>query len=321
MLKLCQFFRNKRILKKMKIINIYPKIAKYTLLALLCSLAILIVAFAICKNFENTEKFTSAVFLIIFALGIPAAQTFKFFHGAVETVSKENGVIDDPALKIKIAHLLENFNEEVRVGRYTSAEVNAFAISSLSGKKNLIAFSTGLLTIANDQELKAMAAHEIAHLKNGDSQNKTYILAFHEALRVYPEFLSKLGSQLLGMILILAIFIGVVLLTAVAVFQGSAYVFDISLKWIWMCLKLSMWPAAMIGFFYFLNYTLRRVWFSYSREREFVADADGAAMTSVPEMISALTLLSDPAPQMTSVFDTHPPLNERKNRLQNMTKV
>jgi len=53
------------------------------------------------------------------------------------------------------------------VGIYESPEPNAFATGP-SKSKSIVAFSTGLLSSMNREEVEAVAGHEISHIANGD---------------------------------------------------------------------------------------------------------------------------------------------------------
>ena len=53
------------------------------------------------------------------------------------------------------------------VGIYESEEMNAFATGP-SQRRSLVAVSTGLLSQMPPNEVRAVLAHEIAHIKNGD---------------------------------------------------------------------------------------------------------------------------------------------------------
>ncbi len=60
------------------------------------------------------------------------------------------------------------------VGIYESPEMNAFATGP-SQKRSLVAVSTGLLTQMPEDQVKAVLAHEIAHIKNGDMVTMTLL--------------------------------------------------------------------------------------------------------------------------------------------------
>lgn len=294
-------------------INSYAKVAKYSLAVLWGVFALSVLILVICHNLGVTGTLKSSVSVLCFALGLPLLGTIQYFFDAVDKVSKQYRVTLSEDVKRRIAPLVENFDSKVQIGYYPSDEANAFAISSAFGGKALIAFSSSLLGAADDSRLMAIAAHEIAHLKNGDSRNKTFILAFSHAVWTYPHLLSELSKEFLKKIaIVLAGVIGIFLVitfpNTVNELRGLQSVYK-------PILLVLAWPVGVIIVYFFLNHLLRRAFFAYSREREFVADADGAMMTSHQDMISALSLLAENEERTISVFDTHPPLEERKKRL------
>lgn len=303
----------------MKKLNIYPKFAKYALSFLFVIFTISATISITCNILELPHSITSdiagATWII---LTIPLASTFQYFINPVEREAKKIGFVDDNALMIKVKPLLGKINDPVRVGYFSSDSINAFAISSIVGENSLIAFSTALISTATDNQFLAFAAHETAHLKNGDAKNKAYILAFSHALQTYPYLFSELTKSTLAplgkIFILLGIFVGSVLAFFTGIQAGWTFL------WGWLRIIIHMgWPfaAAIVGYIG-LNYILKCAFFAYSREREFTADADGAAMTSRDDMKSALELLTDPD-MVIGIFDTHPPLEERKKRLCDQT--
>src|SRR5690606_6725855 len=101
-----------------------------------------------------------------------------------------------------------------------SDELNAFAISAVLSKESAIAFSTALVNTLAPNQFMAIAAHEVAHIKNEDSLNKAYILAFHQMLNFYPAFMSHIAKGLLERVL------GMILLCATAMFLLTVKTYD-----------------------------------------------------------------------------------------------
>ena len=296
-------------------INSYAKFAKYSIAALWAVFALSVLVLVICQNLGIKGAVMSSSGVLCFALGLPLLGTIRYFYDVVDMISKQYGVTLSNDVRRRIAPLAAHLDARVEIGFYPSDDANAFAISSVFGGKALIAFSSGLLEAADDSRLRAIAAHEIAHLKNGDSRNKTFILAFSHAVRTYPYLLSELSKELLRKTAImLAIFAGI-FLVIIFPFVGNELG---GMQSICKPILLVMaWPAGVILAYLILNHLLNRAFFAYSREREFVADADGAMMTSHQDMISALSLLAENEEGAISVFDTHPPLKERIKRLRN----
>ena len=296
-------------------IGTYPKFAKYTLLSMftLAACAVFFMVVSSILDFPKSGAHQVAA-LVLVVLALPILSAFEYLLDPVGCEAKRVGFVDDGVLQQQIVPLLKHVNYPVRVGYYSSCDVNAFCISDIFGHGSLIAFSTGLTSIATGSQLLAIAAHEIAHLKNGDSINKSYILSFNRALQLYPQLLSEMGKIALTVIARMTFFVVLAIGILMAFIEGIAEALDTAGQLLWMSIKMGFWPAvAIVGFIAF-NHILNRAFFAYSRATEFVADADGAAMTSPSDMNSALGLLTNPGNTI-SVFDTHPPLDERQKRL------
>jgi heat shock protein HtpX len=191
-----------------------------------------------------------------------------------------------------------------QIGVYQSPEINAFATGP-SKRRSLVAFSTGILHQMNREELAGVAAHEIAHIKNGDMVTMTLLQG---VVNAFVMFLSRViafalsqnvkeeNRQMVNWVTVLVLDIVLTLLGSIVVF-----------------------------------------WFS--RQREFRADAGAAAIGGRGRMIAALESLrrvhgtrSDESAQSEEAFSTmkisgksgglmallstHPSLEERISRLQ-----
>lgn len=296
--------------------NFYPQFAKYTLAIMWVIFALAFLIMLICHYLGVVGQIKSSSSAIFVALGIPVLCTVQYFVDAVEKESSRYRVTLSDNVRQRLAPLASRLDKEVLIGSYPSDDANAFAISSAFGNKALIAFSTGLLQMADDRQLNAIAAHEIAHVRNGDSKNKAYILAFSHAVRVYPHLLSELSKGLLKKVAIalaitVAFFMMVVVMAPELVGDGNQLLSSLAILF-----PIIAWPMGVILIYFGLNHCLNRAFCAYSREREFVADAGSAKMTSPQDMISALSLLSQNEIEVISVFDTHPPLEDRKKRLE-----
>ena len=299
----------------MAIINSYAKFAKYSLVGAWGVFFLMMLILIICNVFGIAGRVTSSLSVLCAALGMPLLITIQYFYDVVEKISVDLHITFGNEVSERIAPLAVHLDDEVRIGSYPSDEANAFAISSVFGGKALIAFSSSLLEAANDQQLMAIAAHEIAHLKNGDSKNKTYILAFSHAVRIYPQLLSELSKNVLKSIAIVFAGMAAIIVLVVIIFPEISKELKSVPSALRGFLPMLAWPAGVILAYFSLNHALNRAFFAYSREREFVADADGALMTSYQDMMSALSLLAENEAGTISVFDTHPALEERQKRL------
>jgi len=86
-----------------------------------------------------------------------ANDQFQGLYNMVEQIAKAAGLPRTP-----------------EVGVYDSPEVNAFATGPTKSRA-LVAFSTGILQAMNREQLEGVAAHEIAHIKNGDMVTMTLL--------------------------------------------------------------------------------------------------------------------------------------------------
>jgi heat shock protein HtpX len=176
--------------------------------------------------------------------------------------------------------------------------LNAWA-SGLSDKRAVVTVTRGLLQAMDKDELEAVLAHELTHVLNHDSR----------------------------LMVIAAIFAGVITLVAEMVARMLFYGGRGSRRG-GGALMLVGFAAAAIG--YVLAIMIR---FAISRRREFIADAGSVELTKNPDaMISALLKISDHsdihapadiqamfldnhAHGFASLFDTHPPIQERVDAL------
>jgi heat shock protein HtpX len=152
---------------------------------------------------------------------------------------------------------------------------NAFA-TGRSPRKAAVAFTQGLMQNMTRDEVRGVAAHELAHIKNRDTLTSTIAATVSGVLAFVAQWglLLGMGRREGGNPLVM---IGVVILAAV----GAALI------------------KAMI-----------------SRSREFVADADGARIAGSPEgLMSALAKLDamsrrvpldQPNPAMNNMFIIEP---------------
>ncbi len=195
------------------------------------------------------------------------------------------------------------------VGIYNSPEANAFATGPSRGNA-LVAVSTGLLNKMDQGQVEGVLGHEVTHIANGDMVTMTllqgvvnaFVMFLARALAfVFSRFLS--GSREDSRDSSPVIYYGVVfLLEIIFMLIGSIIVA------------------------------------SFSRYREFRADAGGARLASPEKMISALEGLKrvynikdertdQPAFQALKIssgngimklFASHPPLDERIARLRSL---
>ncbi|MCL2412618.1 MAG: M48 family metallopeptidase [Bacteroidales bacterium] len=187
--------------------------------------------------------------------------------------------------------------------------LNAFA-SGINEKTYTVTLTTGIIQKLNDQELEAVIAHELMHIKNRDVRLLIIsivfvgIFAFISQLALRMLFFSNMGRRGGG-----------------GSRQGGG---GQALMWLVVIL------VAAVGYFFTILMK-----FAISRKREYMADAGAAEMTRNPHALaSALRKISGnpnvdaitredvaqlfiehPLSQkktfMSSLFATHPPIQKR----------
>ncbi len=212
----------------------------------------------------------------------PSGQTERWLLDTVKELSREAGI----------------GMPEVAV--FQSPQPNAFATGA-SKNNALVAVSTGLLQSMRPEEVKAVLAHEIGHVANGDMVTLTLIQG---VLNTFVIFFARI----IGMLVDRLVFRG-------EGRQGGGMGFFVT----------SMIAQVVLG----IGASIIVMWFS--RHREFRADAAGAQLAGRDNMISALERLKAPS-QMPdtmpealtafgissgvrrgfgALFASHPPLDER----------
>lgn len=190
------------------------------------------------------------------------------------------------------------------VGIYPSKDVNAFATGP-SVKNSLIAFSSEMFNHLTDDEIAAVAAHEITHITEGDMVSMTLVMGL---VNTFVMFAARIIAAVLdgasrddkgrGGLGYFGYYIVVNLLQNVL-------------------MLLAMIPAS-----------------AYSRHREYRADKGAAELTGPKDMIAALSAIDEhyyPSDRQDSfalakisnkkrisLYATHPPMADRIDRLSRM---
>lgn len=183
------------------------------------------------------------------------------------------------------------------VAIYDAPDVNAFA-TGWNKNDALVAVSTGLLHGMSRDETEAVLAHEISHVANGDMVTlaliqgvvNTFVVFFSKLFGIFVDSLLRKDGEQRG--------------------PGmGSFIAEIVAQ-----LVLGVLASVVV------------MWFS--RQREFRADAGGAALAGREKMIAALERLKANREQaslpkemaasgisggggMSRLFMTHPPLEER----------
>ncbi|MBC7428943.1 MAG: protease HtpX [Bacteriovorax sp.] len=158
--------------------------------------------------------------------------------------------------------------EMPEVGIYQSPEVNAFA-TGRSRNSSMVAVSTGLLSLMDDNEVEGVLAHEVAHIANGDMVTMTLVQG---VVNAFVMFLSRV--------------------VAFALAQAMKDKDDDRPTNPWMMMGLTMFFDIVFG----ILATPIVAWFS--RYREFRADRGGADLAGKEKMIAALESLQRAYPQL-----------------------
>ncbi len=191
----------------------------------------------------------------------------------------------------------------------TDPNPNAFA-TGRSRKISAVAVTTGLLTTMNKRDLEGVLAHEMSHIADGDVQ----------------------------FMMIAIVFAGVIGILA-AVFRGMFLFGGNSRNNNGILLLIALAVGILAPIFALL------IQLAISRRREYMADANGARITRDPQgLADALTKIKNytasPGAQgvkaanevngsmyfanpfrgksLMNIFSTHPPIDERINRLKKM---
>lgn len=193
------------------------------------------------------------------------------------------------------------------VGIYSSPELNAFATGP-SKNNSLVAVSSGLLASMNRDEIEGVLGHEISHVANGDMVTMTLVQGIVNA---FALFLSRIVAYAVS----------------IALSRGDEKSGDISYL-----------TYGLLTFVFDILFTLLGsiLVASYSRWREYRADAGSAKLVGSGKMIEALRRLQrgvdiedDRAPSLAALkisghstwfelFSSHPPLEKRIERLSKM---
>ncbi len=190
------------------------------------------------------------------------------------------------------------------VGIYPSKDVNAFATGA-SKNSSLIAFSSAMLETLSEDEIAAVAGHEMTHILQGDMVSMTLIMGL---VNTFVMFLARIVAFALDM--------------AMRDNRGRGGLGYFGYYMVVILLQNVLMLLAMIPTSY------------YSRYREYRADKGAAELTNPAQMIHALEKIDRfyyPEPQgqsfamakinnrkKTSIFATHPPIANRISRLKDM---
>lgn len=214
-------------------------------------------------------------------------QTERFLLDAVHSMARQAGLQTMP-----------------EVGYYQSNDLNAFATGP-SRNNSLVAVSTGLMQSMNEQQVRGVLGHEVAHIANGDMVTMTLIQG---VVNAFTMFLARVVSYSL---IVLDRDEG----------EGGFSVMGYYLLTIVFDIIFSILGSIIVAYF--------------SRIREFKADKGGAQLAGTSNMIAALeglgrqvagnetrgkelaTLMINRGGFL-SLFSTHPSLESRIAKLKGL---
>jgi heat shock protein HtpX len=192
------------------------------------------------------------------------------------------------------------------VGIYRSSEVNAFATGATK-KSSLVAFSSALLDNMDETAVAAVAAHEIAHIANGDM--------------ITMALVQSVVNSVIYLITLPLTFIKWAAFFSDQVSAG-AFWFIVFVRFV--CTVILLFLGSLVVK-------------SFSRRREFKADQLAASLLAPSAMIHALEQLRHEKPVVLKtqkafaafkinssrswldIFSTHPSLERRIQRLQQLS--
>ncbi len=210
----------------------------------------------------DSISFTFASMLFVIpAILIWFSIAFAFNKQIINAMTKSKGLerTDNP----KIYNIVENLciSRGLPVPSIQVIEddsLNAFA-SGLSPKDSAITFSRGILNKLSDQEIEAVAAHELTHIINRDVRLMVVSIIFVGIIQTIAELIVRVNIK-----------------------SNNNSRDSGSLVMVILAIKLL---AFVLGFFVSVIVQL-----AISRKREFLADAGSVELTKTSEhLISALT--------------------------------
>lgn len=256
----------------------------------------------------TTNNGSSAIFILLFVIGYAVFQYFMAGKLAIAmSGAKEIQKQDNPRLYRMVENLAITEGLPMpKVYIINDPAPNAFA-TGRDPKHGIVAATTGLLELMDDNELEGVMAHEIGHIKNQDIRVSTIVFGLIAAVGILADMALRMAfyssltrSRNSGQFGLILVAVGVV-------------------GWI---------IAALIG---------PIVSAAVSRQREYLADATAAEITRYPDgLAGALKKLGEYGKPMKKVnssmahmyindpikpgmverlFSTHPPIPKRIERL------
>ncbi|MBI2436790.1 MAG: M48 family metallopeptidase [Candidatus Magasanikbacteria bacterium] len=250
-------------------------------------------------------------FAIILSLGMTMVSYFKGDKIALKsTGAKEIQKEDNPYVYRMVENLCITAGMPMpKVHIIDSPALNAFA-TGRDPEHASIAVTTGIISALKNEELEGVIAHELSHIKNYDIRVMTIVIVLVGAIALLSDMFFRIrffgggrDSDNKGQLGAVLAVIGIVLMIV------SPLIAEL--------IKLAV-----------------------SRKREYLADASGSLLTRYPEGLAralekisqsntplatansatAHLFISNPfkGKKISSLFSTHPPIEDRVNKLRGM---
>jgi heat shock protein HtpX len=287
--------------------------------------ALVVVTLSIILNLLNVRPYLNAhgldykslmIFCIVWGMGgalisLALSRKMAKWLMSVRLIDPKDADADERRLLHIVAKLAKEADLAAmpQVGIYESKEVNAFATGP-SQRRSLVAVSRGLIERMSNDEIEGVLAHEITHIANGDMVTMTLLQGI---INAFVMFLAR----------ILAFVVSGLGKSRESSSSSGSYASYMMFVFLFEMVFMVLGMLVLAG---------------YSRFREFRADAGGAKLAGKQKMINALeslranqrhhsTLAEKPAIQsfkisnrpkhgLLALFSTHPPLEERIKRLE-----
>ncbi len=287
-------------------------------LMLVVTLIVLAIAVGLLVGYGTGDR----VFGIIVTIGFILYELVLMWFSVPLTMMATGAryVSPEESLEAKVLHdVVEEISlaagiPKPKVGIIESPEPNAYA-AGLSPSGSVVVVTRGLLEMMNREELTGVIAHEIGHIKNRDVVISIVAAAFAFGFMVLLRWLlrwgiwfgggrrrrdGESGLSLLVMILGLVVAVVAALLIRLAISRQREYLADATSAW------LTRDPEALAS-------ALEKIAGYYS-------SGAPSRLATAPEEMSHLFIEEPPRKSFwAGLFATHPPIEDRIQRLRRMT--
>ena len=280
--------------------------------------------------------FFAFIYLIVFLLGggpfgifiggllIIAYAAFSYFYGSSMILKISHAKEADPSKYPDLFGVVEGLSAAAQIKKpkvyvIQNPSPNAFATGRNRNNAS-VAVTTGLLSMMDREELEGVLAHEISHIYNNDIQFMMLAIVFGGVIGIVAAFLRYSfffggiggnrngGGYILLIELVLAILAPLVaLLLRLAISRRREYMADANGA------RMTRDPVSLAE-------ALKKIKAFDSAPTKNQAQQVQAAHVHSPDPVTASMYFSNPihVSSISNLFSTHPPIDERIKRLQNM---